>query len=688
MDLQLDSPVQYVSRVGPSMAGKLKKRLGIETVYDLLTYVPFRYDDFSVVSPIGRLQPGETVTVIGTLTSLKTFVTKRGKRLVMGTVSDDSGSIGVTWFNQQYLIKVLHPGDTVSLSGKVDWFGTKRVITSPVYEVIEQSGSGHPGLHTGRLVPIYPETEGVSSKWLRGRIAYVLEHCLEKVPERLPQETIRKQQLPSIQEAISSIHFPLNQAAAARARDRLAFEEMLTLLLTSYRQKRIWQTTLIAAALPLPSDTRAAFTGSLPFILTGDQITASGEILADMAKQIPMNRLLEGDVGAGKTVVAAFGMFASYINGRSAVLMAPTQILAEQHHKTLSGILAPHHISVELIIGGTKTTKPKKVKQPGPRLIVGTHALLTSGTLPSSVGLIVIDEQQRFGVAQRAKLRELFHTKRVPHQLIMTATPIPRTLAQTVFGDMELSVLHSMPKGRKQVRTWVVPGGKRAAAYRWIADELTKNKGQAFVVCPLIDESESLQTVRAASSEYERLKSKEFPHLSVGLLHGRMKPDEKSRILTAFRNHAYDILVTTPVVEVGIDIPDATVILIEAAERFGLSQLHQLRGRVGRGSMNSYCLLFTEIEEEAVLTRLKAMETVHNGPELAELDLSLRGPGDLFGTRQHGVSGLTLTRLTDTAMISRAKAEMTRITDKDPDLTSFTHLRLTEKKDTIEMSHA
>lgn len=682
MNLTLESPVQYVPRVGPSMAGKLRN-LGIRTVYDLLTYIPFRYDDYSLLSPIARVQPGETVTVVGTLASIKTFITKNGKRLVTARLTDASGSIDIIWFNQQYLVKVLSAGDTLSVSGKVNWFGPKLVFSSPVYEVIQKESEGKGSLHTGRLVPVYAETAGLSSKWLRGRIDYVLEHCLSSVVDYVPDEIIRSERLMDIREAIQTVHFPNSQEDANRARERLSFQELFVLLLRSYEQKRVWDTTLKSRPLTISVAIFDRFKKLLPFTLTADQQTAIAEIFADLARPIPMNRLLEGDVGSGKTVVAAAAMLAAYESQTSAILLAPTQILAQQHYETLSLIMEQHGISVELVLGGMKTHESKQVhpdtkrsaRQATPRILVGTHALLTAKDLPKKIGLIVVDEQQRFGVNQRAELRKLTQTAFTPHQLTMTATPIPRTLAQTVFGNLDISVLRNSPSGRTPVKTWVVPQEKRAAAYAWIDKALHDTRSQAFIVCPLIDESESLLTVKAVRSEYDRLKRDVFPKRAIGLLHGRMKSDEKTAVLSDFRQKKYDILVATPVVEVGIDIPDATIIVIEAAERFGLSQLHQLRGRVGRSDKPSYCLLFTEGEDPEVRTRLKALETTHDGPTLAELDLTLRGPGELFGTRQHGLPGLTLARLTDIAMVARARRSVTLITGRDPDLAAFPHLR-------------
>lgn len=696
MELALHSPVQYVLRVGPKMAKKLEK-LGIKTVEDLLYYAPFRYNDFSLISPIARVQPGETVTVSGMVGSIHNVLTKNGKRIQQAVVSDETGSIEAVWFNQPFLVRTIAAGDTVFLAGKVGWFGHKVVMESPEYEISSRQSSAisyqpktNALIHTGRLVPVYSETAGVTSKWLRGRIAYVLQHCKTKVLEYLPDSIKEKYSLVEIQNAIEHIHFPLNQETAKESRRRLAFDELFLIQLRAYRERRLWQTTQTAQPFDLDSSEVDSITKSLPFTLTGDQKQAIREILADLQKPVPMNHLLLGDVGAGKTVVAAIAIYIAHRNGFQSVLMAPTQILAEQHYQTISDLLTPFDVKIQLITGAHKNKKEirgraRNDNSPEPKfnVVVGTHALLSESVNFENVGLVVIDEQQRFGVAQRTLLWKKGQKKTVPHLLTMTATPIPRTVARTLYGNLDISVLSEMPLGRKIVKTWVVPKEKRERAYAWIRRQIRETGGQAFIVCPLIEESESLATVKSVKAEHARLKTI-FSEFSLGLLHGRMKAKEKSEALERFCTRKDAILLATPVVEVGIDVPNAIIIVVEAAERFGLAQLHQLRGRVGRGRIASFCLLFTEQETEAILARLKALERVHNGPELAELDLKLRGPGELFGTRQHGIPNLKIASLSDTELIHQTQEAVKELTEQDPNLTSFAPLREKMKGSTIE----
>ena len=676
MDLSLTTPVQYIPRVGPARA-KLLKKLAIETVRDLLYYIPFRYDDFSLISPIDRVQPGETVTVKGTVTAFHNAFTKSGKKLQEVKVSDETGTLEIIWFNQPFLSRVLPVGTQVRLAGSIGWFAHELVMTSPSYEVTGP-GPVSESLHTGRLVPIYPETEGISSKWLRGRIAFVLEQVLSSVVDALPDFGLMP-----LPRAIQTVHFPQTKDQAVMARRRLAFDELFFLHLRAFEERRNWEQTKKSYPCRIDKNEVTKLINTLPFTLTDDQKTATREILTDLTRAYPMNRLLEGDVGAGKTVVAMIAMYVAHSNGLVSVLMAPTQILAEQHYTTIKGFLEPFGIQVGLVTGSQKTELDSRLRGNDKfDVLVGTHALLSRKIKFNRLGLVVIDEQQRFGVLQRSALEKITKRGKTPHLLTMTATPIPRSVARTVMGNLDLSILATIPDGRKKVKTWVVPNEKRQKAYQWITKQINENGGQTFIICPLIEESETLATVKSAKTEFDRLTSV-FGGFCLGLLHGRMKVKEKNSVLEDFRRNKIQILVATPVVEVGIDIPNATIMLIEAAERFGLSQLHQLRGRVGRGELQSYCLLFTEVSEGQTLNRLKAIETTHSGPILAELDLTLRGPGELFGTRQHGLPELKVARFSDSDLISETRTAVHGVVGQDPNLSSFPLLREKLRESTI-----
>ncbi len=666
--MTLSSPAQYISRVGPRMA-KLLEKLEIKTVKDLLYHIPFRYNDFSLVSQIAAVQPGEIVTISGTITKFHNAFTKTGKKIQEAKVTDQTGTIEVVWFNQTYLAKLLPVGTIITLSGKVDWFGSKIVINSPVWEVAQSS------LHTGRIVPVYSETEGITSKWLRGRIAYLLDNVLNQVEEILPQSTRDHYRLPDIQTALKTVHFPQTLELAKAARHRLAFEEAFLLHLTSYIRRRDWETDKKAYPMNIPAAKVEEFIRDLPFPLTDDQKTATSDIVSDLAKHTPMNRLLVGDVGSGKTVVATIAMYIAYKNGLQSALMAPTEILAMQHYETISKLLTPLGMTVGIRTGSRKSQNSD--------VIIGTHALLSESIRFNKLGLVVIDEQHRFGVLQRSKLLRKAVGSLTPHFLTMTATPIPRTMARTLFGNIDLSILDQMPLGRKKIKTWVVPTTKRDKAYLWIKQQLRQTGGQAFIICPLIEESETLNMVKSVKKEYARL-TKIFSEFSVGLLHGRMKPAEKTRALDRFRTGSYAILVSTPVVEVGIDVPNATIMMIEGSERFGLAGLHQLRGRVGRGTKESYCLVFTEQDDEATIQRLKSMETVFSGPSLAEIDLTIRGPGQLFGRQQHGFTSLKVAQFSDLKLIEDTRQAVNLLTKGDPDLVNFPLLRSKASEDIID----
>lgn len=591
----------------------------------------------------------------GQITQIKNIYTRTGKVLQQASMSDGTDTIELAWFNQPYLVKSLPPGTLVSISGKVSIFAKKRSLVSPQYEKLEAGNwKTEHTIHTGRLVPVYPETAGLSSKWLRAKIAKILPEAIAQVQEYLPETIRRKNGLPEIKEALAQIHFPESNEKAEIARKRFAFDEFFKLQLIALTRKKAWKETKKAFPLNTQPDKVRKFIRSLPFTLTEGQKQAVQDILSDLTKPQSMNRLLEGDVGSGKTVVASLAAYVAWLNGRQTLFMAPTQILAIQHFNTLKNILEPHGVSIELITAGKKLKLNSSNSKTG--VIVGTHALLHKTDFFENVAFVVIDEQHRFGVAQRAFLAQE-RAGCVPHVLTMTATPIPRTVALTFYGDLDLSVIRELPHGRLKVKTWVVPPQKRQGAYTWIRQRVKDTDEQAFIICPLIDTSEveTLKNVKAANAEFERLASNIFPDLRIGLLHGRMKTKEKDEVMAKFKAGKLDILVSTPVVEVGIDVPKATIILIEAAERFGLAQLHQLRGRVGRGEKQSYCLLFPEILSPKVISRLKALERGISGGELAELDLKLRGPGEIYGTTQTGFPELKVGSYSDTALIKAAR---------------------------------
>lgn len=644
--MSLQTRIDEISRVYKAYSRRLEK-LGIKTLEDFLYHIPFRYENYSLISPIANVQEGEIVTVKGTVTTFQNQYTRSRKTIQKAVISDSTGNLEVIWFNQPYLSRVIHEGESLSLSGKVKFFARKIVLESPEYEIVLEN---QPTLHTGRLVPIYSETRGVSSKWLRRQVFKILSDSKGDLVDYLPETVRKKLNLEELQNALWNVHFPETIDLVDSARERLGFDELLLVQLASLSRKSKWENQLKAVPFEISNFKQKIeeFWEQLPFELTGAQKKAVGDIFKDLASSKPMNRLLEGDVGSGKTVVSAIAMYLAHLNGYQSTLMAPTEILANQHFRTISNLLTPLKVKVDLATGS------KKLKKDDFNILIGTHALLNKKVQFNKLGLVVIDEQQRFGVEQRAIIRE---KGKSPHLLTMTATPIPRTVALTLYGDLDLSFLDEMPKGRQIIKTWLVPDTKRADAYAWIEKQIKDTKSQAFIICPFIEESESMQTVRAATKEYEYLKNEVFPTLNLGLLHGKLKSKEKDTVLNDFKEKKHDILIATPVVEVGIDIPNATIMVIEASERFGLAQLHQLRGRVGRGNKQSYCLLFTESKNPQTTNRLKSLEITHVGAELAELDLRLRGPGDIYGTAQHGALQLKIASFSDFPLIEKTRKE-------------------------------
>lgn len=645
--LTLTSLVSKIPLIGPTYVKRLEK-LNIFTVNDLLHHYPSRHDDLSIISNIGSVRPKTIVTIKAEVISCQNIFTKNRKRLQIAVVKDQSGSLPVIWFNQVYIPNTLKEGTIVSLSGKVGWFNRKLTLISPQYEIIG-TDTGKT-LHTGRLVPVYPETAKLSSKWLRSRINFCLQTLKDSLKKDwLPTDIKRKQNLNNLDSALRNVHFPENKQDLESAAKRLAFDEMLLLQLAALQKKRHWQQKTLNHQLKVDQTKILELISSLPFKLTQAQNTCIKEILSDLEKDKPMNRLLQGDVGAGKTIVAAITIYISYLNGFNSIIMAPTTILANQHFESLKTIFAKTNLKLALI-----TSSSKQKKEPAD-VLVGTHALLFKKINLQKLGVLVIDEQHRFGVKQRSAFLKSAK-KHTPHTLTMTATPIPRTIALTAYADLDMSLLDEMPKGRKPIKTWVVPPQKRLDAYHWIAKEIKKNKTQAFIVYPLIDpsESETLKDIKAATAEFDQLKSI-FNHLKLDLLHGRIKDKDKQNIIKKFQAGKINILVSTPVIEVGIDIPNASIILIEDAERFGLAQLHQLRGRVGRSHQSSYCLIFSGTKNQETISRLKAMEKLNSGLKLAELDLKLRGPGDLYGLKQHGFTNLKIASLTDSLLVKKTQ---------------------------------
>ncbi|MBT3865159.1 ATP-dependent DNA helicase RecG [Candidatus Peregrinibacteria bacterium] len=638
--------------------------IGVKTVDDLLKYFPRAYTDNSNYVNIIDMKIDETNTVLGKIKSLVTIRTRTGKKLTKGIFEDETGSIEVMWFNQPHLQRMLPRNCEIVLSGKLKLSAGKLLFQSPSHEILDKYKEQ---VHTGRIVPVYPETEGISSKWLREKIKPLINEWIRSYEEYMPKEIIKEEGLVSLRTAIKNIHFPESDASLKRARQRLAFDELFLLQLKVLLKKKKWQK--IAGdgkkQMTTQKDVIKYFIDNLPFKLTKAQDKSTAEILADFERTFPMHRLLQGDVGSGKTIVAAIAALNVIKNGYQVVIMAPTEILAKQHYQSFLAFLREHNVNIQFIAGSTTDKQKREIitqmKTGTCDIVIGTHALIQDKIGFKKLGLAIIDEQHRFGVQQRAKLKEIGDS---PHLLSLSATPIPRTLAITVYGDQDLSIIDEMPAGRQEIITRTVPEEKRQDAYRWIEAQVQKGR-QAFVICPLIDESDVLE-VKSVTNEYELLSNHIFKEMNVGLLHGRLKQEEKDQIMNDFNDNKISILVSTSVIEVGIDVPNATIMIIEGAERFGLSQLHQFRGRVGRGEYQSYCFLFTNKLTQDGLKRLKGMEKYSSGFKLAEIDLEVRGPGEIYGVRQSGLPDLRMASLTDTETIAKARRQAEKILEKDP----------------------
>ncbi|TMC49656.1 MAG: ATP-dependent DNA helicase RecG [Chloroflexi bacterium] len=656
-----DAPVAGLPGVGPRQAQRLA-RLGVGTVRDLLFHLPRRYEDTRDVRPLAELHPGEEQTVYARVRNVSSHRSPRKRMVLVEASLEDGGHVAsAVWFNQPFLARQIHSGDELLLSGKVKLGRGGLVLQNPEFE--RASGEQR---HVGRLAPVYPETEGVSSRWLRSRIEPLLP-VADALEDPLPPQLLRSHDLPRLAAALRQVHFPDDPARLELARRRIAFEEMFLLQLAAQRARR---RRLAGSGVAVAYDVEVArrFVASLPFRLTEGQRVAAHEILTDMAGTGSMNRLLQGDVGSGKTVVAAMAALMTHAAGHQTAVMAPTEILARQHHATMEALLAPHGVSSRLLVGSTPARARREVlvgvAAGHDTVLIGTHALIEEAVVLADLGLVVVDEQHRFGVAQRQQLRR--KGALAPNFLAMTATPIPRSLSLTLYGDVDLSELREMPPGRIPVETRVVAPHQRPEAYDFVRAQVAEGR-QAFVICPLIEESDKLG-VKSATEEYERLRREVFPELRVELLHGRMPGREKEERMGRFAAGEADLLVSTSVVEVGVDVPNATIMFIEGAERFGLASLHQFRGRVGRGEHASVCLLFQGSPDEEGSKRLEAVAQTRSGFDLAEADLRLRGPGDVVGLRQHGLPEVRVADLLDTALLEEARRAAGDWLDADPEL--------------------
>jgi len=676
----LSAPTTVLPGVGPRHAQTLT-RLGLHTLGDMLFNLPRRYDDYTQLKPINRLNYGEDVTIIGTTQSVTNRTLRSGRlQVVEAVVTDGSGALRVNWWNQPWVGKRLQQGTPIVLSGKVDQYLGRLTMNNPEWEPIEQQN-----LHTNRIVPVYPLTANITQRWLRRLMFEVVSYWAPRVADPLPSTLRQSAQLLDLPTALQQAHFPDSDQHLKSARHRLAFDEIFLLQLGVLQQKRLWQNRTARKFIP-SQDWLQAQISALPFPLTDAQINAITDVQQDLSSGHPMNRLLQGDVGSGKTVIAALAIAIVALAEAQSAVMAPTSILAEQHYRSLLRLLAEPRAAdqaqaslspaqVRLLIGATPESEKEEIRQGladgSIKLVIGTHALIEDPVVFSDLQMVVVDEQHRFGVEQRALLRQKGDN---PHLLVMTATPIPRSLALTIYGDLDLSVMDEMPPGRQPVETSVLYPLERERAYAFIRSQLDKGS-QAFIIYPLVEETENT-TALAAVEEHARLQQEIFPDYRLGLLHGRLRPEEKEDVMSRFRDGEYHILVSTSVVEVGVDIPNATVMLIEGANRFGLAQLHQFRGRVGRGSVQSYCILIPDTPDSVENERLTAMVETTDGFVLAELDLQQRGPGDFLGTRQAGFAELRLANLADVHLIDKARRHALQLFDLDPDLEQPEHALL------------
>lgn len=663
----LNAPIENVNGVGKKTAVQFATA-GIYTVEDLVNFLPRAYEDYSNVVDITQVKPGKN-TIKAKCEAISTRYVRRGMRITTATLTDKSGKLQAVWFNQPYRETQLKSGEEFYFSGVFEFNYNRYQLTNPSAEKVSDLP-----VQTGRILPIYRAIKGLKSNLVR-KILTELRPLITMLPETLPDEIISSEKLLSRSEAMLQTHFPTDQTNIETARERLAFEELFQLLLASQLNKQE-NAKLKGWQIPFEQAVAANFVGQLPFKLTDSQRRVAWEIIQDLEKDTPMNRLLQGDVGSGKTVVA--GLVAAQVAhfGFQTAVMAPTEILAIQHAETLQHLLRPLGITVGLLTGNvkgaTREILSEKIESGLVDVVVGTHALIQDKVKYHNLGFVVIDEQHRFGVEQRQQL--LKKSERMPHLLAMTATPIPRSLALTLYGELDISVLDEVPSGRKPIITKIWSPNSREQLYAMVDEKIAEGR-QAYVICSLIENNPDNE-IKSVLEEYKKLQNSVFKHRKIGLMHGKLKPDEKDAVMTEFCAGKFDILVSTTVVEVGVNVPNATVMIIEDADRFGLSQLHQLRGRIGRGSIQSFCYLVTSTSAKPT-QRLKEIEKSNDGFYLAEVDLRLRGPGEIYGRAQHGALNLQIASLSDTKLISRAQKAARWVVENDVNLLKYNQLAQT-----------
>lgn len=688
----LSLPIENLKNVGPRNAPRLS-HLGIKTLKDLLWHLPARYEDYSETVSISDITPNQKVNIQGEVVKITTKKLFPRRMFVTDAIIKDlSGAVKAVWFNQPFIENQLPEGTFVSLAGKVKINKSGVYLASPTYERLTAYGSGLK--HTKGLVPVYPETEGISSKYLRFLIKPLLPHLRLKDP--IPELLLKKYDFPDISESLRTVHFPDSKEKAELAKERLAFGDLMLFQIKALLERRK-VSQLKSTLITFNEELIKNFVAGLPFELTKDQKIAAWEILKDLEKKYPMNRLMEGDVGSGKTVVALVAALEVVKAGYQVALMAPTEVLAQQHYKTISELTSNHAVKVGLLTSSTAILDSQNIKKSAikselakgtPMLLIGTHAVIQKDVSFDKLVLVILDEQHRFGVRQRAALVK--NQDCIPHLLSMTATPIPRTLALTIYGDLDISIIREKPKNRQKIITKIVNPSQRKGTYQFVKEEVGKGR-QVFVVCPRIEPSDPReavktrgkqsrmnvlwQEVKAVEDEYKKLSENIFPDLKVAMLHGKMKAKEKNGVMDNFKDRKYDILVSTSVIEVGVDIPNATIMIIESADRFGLAQLHQFRGRVGRGEHQSHCLLFASTNNKALNQRLRALTETDDGFTLSEKDLAIRGPGEFFGSKQSGLPDLAMASLGNVDLIKKARLEARLLLKEDPSLARYPLLR-------------